>query len=229
MHTNPISASQQKIGKLSVSSSDSSDRNTDFPSLQNASEFSIFAQEDLEDLITLMKSTLHPQHPTLPLPSTPTESLKYLIQTLCSEYQKLSTPIQELYLKNIRPSIEEVSVNLVKAQKKDPISKIFAFPEDGIMFSKEECKDLSALIIGAVRDSVSDNLRQEIENLQEKVINFAVLNRDLRCKLRERSQEIEDLVEKLKDLQDNTSRNSRKYFLAETTKSGEASFDQNIV
>ena len=114
-------------------------------------------------------------------------------------------------------------------QKKDPISKIFKLPEDGITFSKEECKDLSALIIGAVRDSVSDNLRQEIVSLQEKVISFAVVNRDLRCKLKEKSQEIEDLVEKLKELQDNTSRNSRKYLLAEITKSGEASFDQNIV
>lgn len=226
MQVEVISASYQKIGKLSVSSSDSSDRHTDFPSIQNVSEFSIFPQEDLEDLIMLLKSTLCSKISQMTLPSTPSEVLKHLVRTLCTEYQKLSTPIQELYLKNFRDSIEEVSVNLLKANKKDPITRIFKLPENGTVVNREECKELSALIIGAVRDSASHGLKQEIGKLQEKVISFATANSKLKEKLRNKSQEVEDLVEKLKDLQDNASRNSRKYILTEITKSCEQSIDQ---
>lgn len=217
-----ISATEQKIGKLSVESSFSNDSQTDFSS-PYAAQYSILTHEDLKDLILPLQQALG-----LPVCSFQNlisiQTLKSLIAQICSEHSQAKT--HEINLKNSQPAIEEVSVNLLNTKQSDPITRIFSMPKESIELSSEDCKNFSALIIGAIRDSSSHYLQRKNQELQEKVIELAFSN--LRLK-----QEIKDKIEEIQNIEDRVGENrfegsyiSKKFLISESTKSIESSIDR---
>jgi hypothetical protein len=204
------SATNQKATKISIGT----DSNLSQDSPKNDCRFSTKSEvEGLESTISTIRSRLrtHISIPDLP-PSL--ESLNYMLGLMFDQLDLLNS--KEIKLNNLDGStVEEVSVNLMHTSEKDPITRIFEIPEQGVHLSKDDCKNISALIIGAFRDSASHALTRKLTALQEKVIGQARVNIDLkkeltiqagineelRGKLFEKDFEIEHLIEKLEEFE----------------------------
>ena len=102
-------------------------------------------------------------------------SLKRLVELLCEEFDRVGSG--QVYLDCFNGgSVDEVSVNLMKVSLKDPIARVLNTPERGLYLSKDDCRSLSALIVGAFRDSAVHGLKERVRELQGKVISFATVN-----------------------------------------------------
>lgn len=204
------SATSQKACKISIGT----ESNISQDSPKNDWRFSTEPEIDgLDGLIQNLKSKIetHMHVPDLP-PSV--SSLKHLVNLVCDEFDNFHS--KQINLSNSNGStIDEISVNLMKASQKDAITRVFDMPEQGVFLSKDDCKNLSALIIGAFRDSASHGLKKRISELQEKVINLATvnielkkelvilagMNEDSRNQLTEKDYEIDHLIEKVEELE----------------------------
>ena len=199
------SAGNQKLLKLSIASSEyssSRDNSIDYGRLSNPSSISI--QDEMNNLISILKQTLKTQGIIYEAPSSPLDSLKSLTSILCTEFLKATQNIKTLCLnEDTSQGLQEVNVNIFKASKTDLLSKIFEIPEIGIMLDKEDCEHLSALLIGAIRDSASHDLQEKIQALQEKIVVCVRKNQDFKIKLKQKEKKIHELktqIEKLKSM-----------------------------
>lgn len=193
------SANLQKALKLSLHSIDSNTESTPSPKHEINSRISTVPEmHDLDSLISLLKSTLsNSDFSNLP---NNTDTLRHLIHTICQEYTQ--NPIKEVRMNNPESKkIEDVSVNFMKVERNDPVNKVFSLPESGVWLSNEECKELAALVIGALRDSASHALKLRIRDLQEKVIGLAIKNNQLKLELSDKNFEIDHLVDVVDRLQ----------------------------
>jgi len=187
------SASFQKALKLSINSVDSNTESTPSPKSDLNSRISTLSEmQDLDTLIFLLKSALsHNEFSNLP---SNTDTLRHLIHSICEEFRE--NPIKEVRLKNPEQKVDEdVTVNFMKMSSGDPINKIFTIPDNGVWLSKEDCRNVSALVIGALRDSASHGLKMKIRDLQEKVIGLAIKNNQLKQEARDKDFEIDHLIE----------------------------------
>lgn len=187
------SASLQKALKLSLHSIDSYTESNASPKHDINSRISTIPEiQDLDSLISLLKSTLsNNDFSNLPNDS---DTLRVLVHTICQEYTQ--NPIKEVRMNNPESKkIEEVSVNFMKTESHDPINKVFSLPDNGVWLSNGECKELAALVIGALRDSASHVLKLKIRELQEKVIGLALRNNQLKLEISDKNFEIDRLAD----------------------------------
>lgn len=194
------SASFQKALKLSINSIDSNTESTPSPKSDLNSRISTLSEmQDLDTLIFLLKSALS-QNEFLNLPSN-IDTLRHLIHTICQEFRE--NPVKEVRMRNPEQNInEDVTVNFMKMNSSDPINKIFNLPDNGVWLSKEDCRSVSALVIGALRDSASHGLKMKIRDLQEKVIGLALKNNQLKQEVRDKDFEIDHLMEVVEKLEE---------------------------
>ena len=99
-------------------------------------------------------------------------------------------------------------------------------PEGGLELSLEDCKNFSALIVGAIRDSSSHYLQRKNQELQEKVIELALSNFRLKQEVKDKLYEIRNLEDRVGETRIEGSSISKKFLISESTKSIESSVDK---
>ena len=197
------SASNQKMTKLSIISNESSDYN---PDLYNDYEIAprpsqLSLSEDLDLLIQTLKKALSTKGIPTDFPINSIDTLKVLVTTICTEFLKATQNTKEIYMKNEKSlDLEEISVNLVPHKKHDPLSKIFEIPETGVTLNKEECENIAALLVGAIRDSSSHELREKMKRLQDKIIVTAQRFGEMKRQLEQKDKEINRLKEEMEKI-----------------------------
>ncbi|CAG9320216.1 unnamed protein product [Blepharisma stoltei] len=148
-------------------------------------------------------------------------SLNYFVSTICSEYlyaiNKINAEaslnkidsykqpkIEELRIANDKvkdkDKIDEVGVTVVKKGQSDIMARLFKLPKQGLMLTHEDCKEFSSLIIGAMRDSGTAELREQIVYLQEKAVKFGKLLSLTRAQLRKKEDQVDQLLQANKNL-----------------------------
>lgn len=189
------SASDQKLCKISIMSSESnfSVRGSIDQEVTPRASFSNFNEES-GFLIQKIAATLGLSRASMDGESNPMESLHYFVNLVCSEYLKATQLVNEIALADAEVrGTEDVSVNLMKDKKPDAISRIFDMPENGVNLSRNECKNIASLLIGALRDSASGDMAQRITRLQEKIIGLDRLHKMLKEEYRAKSAEADRL------------------------------------
>ena len=129
--------------------------------------------KDLQNIVKILFKTLK----TLRLPyikpknsqdiSELTKSLTFMIPIICN-YSKIEPHQIQLY--SCDEELKEINVTIRNSE--DLISKIFNLPSEGLFLSSNDCKDLAALIMGAIRDSSSNELKKKIKKIEEKAIEY---------------------------------------------------------
>jgi hypothetical protein len=92
---------------------------------------------------------------------------------------------------------QEAGVNLMKVKGEknlDVLSRIFQLPSNGIMLSEPDTKELAGLLLGAVRDSASHELKVKLHTLQDKYEAVSEKLSKLRGQLKKREEEQEHLI-----------------------------------
>ncbi|OMJ93634.1 hypothetical protein SteCoe_3330 [Stentor coeruleus] len=216
------SANVQKVNKLSIFSSESSEyyqEDIEFdeisrPSLANPSE-------DFDILIQTLRTTLSIRGLTIPLEPNPFENLKNLIRTMCDEFLKVTQTTKEIRMSEpFSTCSEEIEVNSMHNTRKDVLSRIFDIPENGIILTKNECGDLASLLVGTIRDSSSKEFKVKYIDLERKFVSIAKDNVKLREEIKVKDKEIENLCKEIEDLKLNRSKKGSilaKYFDMEST------------
>ena len=90
-----------------------------------------------------------------------------MIPIICN-YSKIEPHQIQLY--SCDEELKEINVTIRNSE--DLISKIFNLPSEGLLLSSNDCKDLAALIMGAIRDSSSNELKKKIKKIEEKAIEY---------------------------------------------------------
>ena len=217
------SASNQKLCKLSIISSESGEAIVDDSvSAERTPTVSLNQlQEDIQFLVTTMKTTLSTRGIYFDEGLTGLEGLKYFTSLISSEFLKATQVVKEVYLnESTKEGPEEVSVNLIRNRRSDILSKIFEIPNSGLELSKKECEELTALLVGAIRDSGSHELREKVTIMQNRIIAYAQNTQDLKLQLTEKDREIKELraeLEKLKTGKKAPKRKQKQYCESEST------------
>ncbi|OMJ71166.1 hypothetical protein SteCoe_30710 [Stentor coeruleus] len=216
------SANIQKVNKLSIISSDSSEyyqEDIEFDEISRSSM--ITPSEDLDLLIETLRATLNTRGMTVALEPNPLENLKNLVRTMCDEFLKVTKTIKEIRISEpFSTCAEEIGVNLIQSTNKDVLSRIFEIPENGIILTKDECGDLASLLVGAIRDSSSNEFKEKITTLEKKLISIAKDTVKLREEIKVKDKEIENLCKEVEDFKLNRSKKGSalaKYFDMEST------------
>ena len=217
------SANYQKFCKLSLLSNES---------IEFSREDSIDAEvtpsvsispllEEIQNLVSILKLTLNTRGIQQTISSSPIDTLKSLISTICTEFLKATQNFKEIYIQDSTiKSTEDVSVNIFPHSDIDVLTKIFEMPERGVRISQNECKSLSALLVGAVRDSASQGLRKKISDLEEVLIKCGKHNSELLLQAKKKDTEIKELrneIERIKSGKINRFQKSGKYAESEST------------
>lgn len=129
--------------------------------------------QDLRNLTEVLCETLSKLKMPVTVPNSPNEitslvsSLSYMIPLLC-DYS--TTESHQITLKSPDSITTEISVTVRTSE--DIIGRIFECPPDGLFLSQNDCKDLASLVIGAIRDSSSADLKKQVKKLEEKAIGL---------------------------------------------------------
>ena len=132
--------------------------------------------KDLQFVTNLLCETLSKLHLPVTEPSSIddiselSQSLYYMVPLLC-DYSTIES--QQIKLHSTKEEINDINITLRSSE--DLITRIFEFPKSGLFLTTAECKDLASLIIGAIRDSSSIELKKQVKKLQEKAISFGKL------------------------------------------------------
>lgn len=240
-------ASSQKLSKLDLQDSDtSSDKSTSSVYLETSPILKfqdLEIGEEIQRLISLISSTLSQANISI----SPVEdfdgdirkslnSLNYFVSTLCSEFllkQKPKFPerlidIEELKLANSKSKkFNEVGVTLIKKAEGEIMTRVFKMPKQGLMLTSEDCRDLSSLLIGAIRDSGTSDLRIQIIELQEKTVKYGKLLSITRAKLRKKEDQAEQLINYIKQIKAVNRKEEEMYILEMKKHSRETSSTQS--
>ena len=193
-----MNASSQKLRKLSILSSFSSDLSDE--SQEFSSEELITMVDQLYD--TLIRSRLLPKSYQRPEPCI--KNLNFLINTLCDEFLlEIDKPIftTNCTLSSSYSKEEIQGGDSPEDTPMDLLSKIFQ-PKNEIFLTEKDCKDISALIIDGARCSKSSTLKKHKEKLENKLIGYGeelMKNKRLvkakEVEILRLQKEIEDLTE----------------------------------
>lgn len=217
-----LSANVQKVNKLSIISSDSSECSQEDIEFDEISRPSMTPpSEDLELLIQTLRTTLSIRGMTVALEPNPLENLKILVRTMCDEFLKVTQSVKEIRMGGpFSTCSEEIGVNLMHSTNKDVLSRIFEIPESGVILTKVDCGDLASLLVGAIRDSSSIEFKEKISTLEKKVVSIAKDTLKLREEIKKKDREIENLTKEVEEFKLNRSKKGSalaKYFDMEST------------
>ncbi|CAG9312261.1 unnamed protein product [Blepharisma stoltei] len=229
---NSFTAALQKHKKLSISQFDlasdsSSQTETEFPSYEDVEEFTDDSNKTtlkLQSIIGTIKSTFVKIGVFYKTPESyemneMINNLNDLVEILCSELSIRNTlkpniiQESEIFYKdeNFTDRFSEAGITVFKKKGSDLISKIFKMPEPGLFLTQNDCKDLSSVMIGAIRDSGSNALQAEIQRLQEKLIFYGNELKECKKLIRIKEDEIDSLKSQLYNEKENeTSRYKTK-------------------
>jgi hypothetical protein len=216
------SANIQKVNKLSIISSDSSEYSQDDVEFDEISRLSMASpSEDIELLIQTLKTTLSTRGLTVALEPNPLEYLKILVRAMCDEFLKVTQTIKEIRMSGpFSTCSEEIGVTLMHNTNKDVLSRIFEIPDNGVVLNKDDCGSLASLLVGAIRDSSSYEFKEKIVELERKVVSIAKDTVRLREEIKGKNKEIEQLNKEVEDFKLNRSKKGSalaKYFDMEST------------
>jgi hypothetical protein len=114
----------------------------------------------------------------------------------------------------------DVNIMKLNQDKEDVLYKVYSFPPKGLRLTNDELRDIAALLLGALRDSASHELKEKMRRLQNKYErvseNLVTLNARLRelqdeeqvilnendqlkAKLKLSNQQIQSLEKQLED------------------------------
>lgn len=82
----------------------------------------------------------------------------------------------------------DVNIMKLNQDREDVLYKVYSFPPKGLRLSNTELRDIAALLLGALRDSASHELREKMRRLQNK---YERVSENLVC-LNARLREIQD-------------------------------------
>lgn len=209
-----LTATNQKLRKISISQFDL----TSETSSNTENEFMFDQEEVLPEYIaselkgliveiktSLLKIGVFHEIPEVYDLTDSIISLKSLVKILCKEVsdKKIfnSNIVEEKEIaykeQGLNYQFSETPVTLVHKKGSDVIGRIFKMPDVGMYLTQTDCKDLSCFVIGAVRDSASNNLQKVIDKLQEKVIFYGKELSKTRKFLREKEDECEIMKDEL--------------------------------
>lgn len=192
-------AGRQKVAKLSYISADSyrqSLRNSYDSDAQSI--YSINHKlEDIEHLIKLIQSTLTSK--SIPFQtefSSKFQELYYLTLLLCEEYSKAKNPTNEIALKTLEKN-ENCAVSLLTPGHDDILNMIMTRPGTAILVSKHNCEHMAHLIIGILRDSLKNEMMNQITDVQEKISSSVKRSQEMKDEIKEKDMEICRLKKKI--------------------------------
>jgi hypothetical protein len=198
METSLETACKQKLSKISLISSDSNELyREDSMELERTPKTSLNSnQSEIQNLMTIIKLALNSRGVDCDVNINSLHDLKILTTTICTEYLKATQTVKELFLDS-KENLEEVPVNFLKPSGRDVIGRIFDMPEQGVKLTREDCQNFAGLLIGAIRDSACIELREKINQMQERIIKFTNNARELRLQIKQKESEIQELQKEL--------------------------------
>ena len=226
MENKITSANTQKLSKLSITSLGSSEYNLEnsieeektpkinlnfIENERNSLSFVNVTESQIKKLVTRIALALSSHKISYERSFSLIETLKKLIPIICSEYLQGSQTINELFLNNPQIS-EEIPVNVLKSSDDDIIGLIFEFSKTGLLLTQKQSKNFSKLLIGAIRDSGSCDLRLKNIELQGKIIKQAKNIEKIQSELKERckNQKFTKRIRKTKSTQRQIPKNPKK-------------------
>ncbi|OMJ93470.1 hypothetical protein SteCoe_3592 [Stentor coeruleus] len=190
---------REKVAKLSYISADSYRQ-----SLRNSydsegqSIYSINHKlEDVEHLIKLIQSTLTSKNIPFQIESSSKfQELYNLTLLLCDEYSKAKNPTSEIALKTSENN-EKCQVSLMTQGHDDILTMIMTRPRNAVLVSKYNCEHMAHLIIGILRDSLKNEMMNQITDVQEKILNSVKRSQEMKEEIKEKDKEICRLKKKI--------------------------------
>jgi hypothetical protein len=94
-------------------------------------------------------------------------------------------------------SLEKSAILIDKPNTFNTIQKMIRAPIGGIYLKQSECKEISSLLIGDLRDVENNALKEKLMKSQQQIVKYAKAIQDFREKLEQKQKDVEYLHENI--------------------------------
>ena len=205
--------STQKISKISISSSDYGDSQS-----ENSIEYErtpAHSMHESNDKLLSLISTLQLalQHQGLKANSVedPMDTLTCLISEICTKYLRATQTFSKASSENLKESNLNLKSYVNESYvEENLLDSIINPPDAGLRLTKVDCRELSGLLVGLIRDSSSDGLRKKIDKLEITLVNCGKNISQLKQELKEKEEQLQLMKDELQHIKPRQSYRARK-------------------